>query len=82
MGLSVPVCRYEHEMNTTRTTVASALGTLSLTNGTWYEAKVVIDDDPCDSALQRLGWDGHLARQQGGRGPIDRRDAYPPMPYA
>ncbi len=46
----------------------TALGTSasasSLTADTWYTAKVVVDDDPQNAALQRLGWDGHRARQR------------------
>ncbi|MFO0838006.1 MAG: hypothetical protein U1D55_05720 [Phycisphaerae bacterium] len=36
------------------TNLATGANALSLTSGTWYSAKVVVDDDPNNSALQRL----------------------------
>ena|GEM_PF-4470442 len=43
--------------------VLASGSTLSLTPGNWYTAKVVVDDDPNNAALQQLGWDGRLARR-------------------
>ncbi|MFQ5806745.1 MAG: hypothetical protein ACE5I3_09875, partial [Phycisphaerae bacterium] len=46
------------------TTLATSSSALSLTSGTWYTAKVLVDDDPNNANLQRPGWEGHPARQR------------------
>ena len=45
---------YQRESDAPLTTLVTSGTALSLTNGTTYEAKVVIDDDPNNSALQQL----------------------------
>lgn len=41
----------------------SSSSSVSLTSGNWYEAKVVVDDDP-NSSGQRLEWGRHPACQR------------------
>jgi hypothetical protein len=45
---------YKREADGELITLASAENALRLTTGNWYEGKVVIDDDPNNTALQRL----------------------------
>jgi hypothetical protein len=45
---------YKRQDDGTLSTLATAGTALNLTSGTWYEGKVVIDDDPGNSALQQL----------------------------
>jgi hypothetical protein len=59
--------------NATRSAACQGLNTLvtsgtalTLTSGTWYEGKVVVDNDPNDANLLQLGWGGHRARQRVG----------------
>ena len=56
---------YQRQDDGTLNTLATSSTALTLTSGTWYEGKVVVDNDPNDANLQQLGWDGHLARQGG-----------------
>jgi hypothetical protein len=45
---------YKRESDGTLSTLATAGSALTLTSGTWYEAKVVLDNDPNDANLQQL----------------------------
>jgi hypothetical protein len=45
---------YKREADGTLSTLVTASSALSLTNGTWYEAKVVVDNDPNNANLQQL----------------------------
>jgi RHS repeat-associated protein len=45
---------YKREADGALTTLATAGLGYALTSGTWYEGKIVIDDDPGNSALQQL----------------------------
>jgi RHS repeat-associated protein len=45
---------YKREADGTLDTLVTSGSALTLTNGTWYEAKVVIDNDPNDANLQQL----------------------------
>jgi RHS repeat-associated protein len=45
---------YKREADGTLSTLVTAGSALTLTNGTWYEAKVVIDNDPNNADLQQL----------------------------
>ena len=45
---------YKRESDGTLTSLGTGSLLMSLTSGNWYEAKVVIDDDPGDRDLQRL----------------------------
>ncbi len=45
---------YKREADGTLSTLATSASALTLTSGTWYEAKVVIDNDPNDANLQQL----------------------------
>jgi hypothetical protein len=71
---------YKREGDGTLSTLATASSALTLTGGTWYEGKVVIDNDPNDANLQQLGWDGHLARQRGATDRLTGGTPVPPGP--
>jgi RHS repeat-associated protein len=45
---------YKREADGTLSTLVTAGSALTLTSGTWYEAKVVVDNDPNDANLQQL----------------------------
>jgi RHS repeat-associated protein len=45
---------YKREADGALSTLVTSASALTLTNGTWYEAKVVLDNDPNDANLQQL----------------------------
>jgi hypothetical protein len=44
---------YKRQGDGTLTTLATSTGTVSLSAGTWYTGKVVIDNDPNNASLQQ-----------------------------
>jgi YD repeat-containing protein len=45
---------YKREADGVLSTLVTSASALTLTNGNWYEAKVVVDNDPNDANLQQL----------------------------